>query len=78
MPTRFPARRDDPVKGHDHGHHRTRTQCGQPCAAHCRRYLAGLKLPLRFKFGELPETFTGQIQKAVLSEKIKAVHAIDV
>jgi fatty-acyl-CoA synthase len=45
---------------------------------HCRRHLAGFKLPRRFEFGELPKTSTGKVQKTVLREKIKAVHAIDV
>lgn len=45
---------------------------------HCRRYLAGFKLPSRFDFGELPKTSTGKIQKAPLREKIKSTGAIDV
>lgn len=45
---------------------------------HCRRYLAGFKLPRRFDFGELPKTSTGKVQKAALREKVKSTGAIDV
>jgi fatty-acyl-CoA synthase len=40
--------------------------------AHCRRYLAGYKLPKALRFGELPKTSTGKIQKFELRARIKA------
>lgn len=40
--------------------------------AHCRKELAGFKVPKRVVFSELPKTSTGKIQKFVLREKARA------
>ncbi|MEX3853566.1 acyl-CoA synthetase [Paraburkholderia sp. BR10923] len=40
--------------------------------AHCRLFLAGFKLPKAVRFGELPKTSTGKIQKFELRARIKA------
>jgi fatty-acyl-CoA synthase len=40
--------------------------------AHCRLFLAGYKLPKAVRFGELPKTATGKIQKFELRARIKA------
>jgi fatty-acyl-CoA synthase len=40
--------------------------------AHCRLFLAGYKLPKTVRFGELPKTSTGKIQKFELRARIKA------
>jgi fatty-acyl-CoA synthase len=45
---------------------------------HCRKYLAGFKMPKRVVFGTLPKTSTGKIQKFVLRQQAKSVAAIDV
>ena len=45
--------------------------------AHCRKHLAGYKVPKGFEFGELPKTSTGKIQKFVLREKAKSTSAIE-
>ena len=37
--------------------------------AHCRRHLAGFKVPRAVVFGELPKTSTGKIQKFELRRK---------
>jgi len=39
--------------------------------AHCRLFLAGYKLPKAVRFGELPKTSTGKIQKFELRSRIK-------
>jgi fatty-acyl-CoA synthase len=46
--------------------------------AHCRKYLAGFKVPKRIVFGELPKTSTGKIQKYMLRQQAKSASAIDV
>jgi fatty-acyl-CoA synthase len=46
--------------------------------AHCRRHLAGFKLPKAIVFGPLPKTSTGKIQKFVLRLQAKSTAAIDV
>ncbi len=43
--------------------------------AHCRKHLAGFKLPRAFEFGELPKTATGKIQKLQLRERAKSLAA---
>lgn len=43
--------------------------------AHCRKHLAGFKLPRAFEFGELPKTATGKIQKLQLRERVKSLAA---
>jgi fatty-acyl-CoA synthase len=46
--------------------------------AHCRKHLAGFKLPRAVEFCELPKTSTGKIQKYELRQKAGSVSAIDV
>ena len=45
--------------------------------AHCKKHLAGFKVPRAVVFGELPKTSTGKIQKFALRERAKSVSAID-
>jgi fatty-acyl-CoA synthase len=45
---------------------------------HCRKYLAGFKMPKRVIFGPLPKTSTGKIQKFMLRQQAKSASAIDV
>ena len=45
---------------------------------HCRRHLAGFKMPKRIVFGALPKTSTGKIQKFLLRQQAKSTAAIDV
>ena len=42
-------------------------------AAHCRKLLAGFKVPRRFVQGPLPTTSTGKVQKNVLRERARAL-----
>jgi fatty-acyl-CoA synthase len=46
--------------------------------AHCRKHLAGFKVPRAVVFGELPKTSTGKIQKFELRKKAGSAAAIDV
>jgi fatty-acyl-CoA synthase len=46
--------------------------------AHCKKYLAGFKVPRAVVFGELPKTSTGKIQKFELRKKAGSAAAIDV
>lgn len=46
--------------------------------AHCRKHLAGFKVPRAVVFGELPKTSTGKIQKFELRRKAGSAAAIDV
>ena len=46
--------------------------------AHCRKYLAGFKMPKRVVFGPLPKTSTGKIQKFMLRQQAKSAAAIDI
>ena len=46
--------------------------------AHCKKHLAGFKVPKVVVFGELPKTSTGKIQKFELRKKVGSVGAIDV
>ncbi len=46
--------------------------------AHCRRTLAGFKVPRAVVFGELPKTATGKVQKFELRKRVGSVSAIDV
>ena len=46
--------------------------------AHCRRHLAGFKVPRRITFGEIPKTSTGKIQKFLLRQRAGSTSAIDV
>jgi fatty-acyl-CoA synthase len=45
---------------------------------HCRKHLAGFKIPKRIVFGGLPKTSTGKIQKFLLRQQAKSTAAIDV
>ncbi|WP_180683171.1 acyl-CoA synthetase [Tepidicella baoligensis] len=45
---------------------------------HCRRHLAGFKVPRAIVFGELPKTSTGKIQKFELRRRAGSAQAIDV
>lgn len=44
--------------------------------AHCKKHLAGYKVPRAVVFGELPKTSTGKIQKFELRRQAGSVHAI--
>jgi fatty-acyl-CoA synthase len=46
--------------------------------AHCKRHLAGFKVPRAIVFGELPKTSTGKIQKFALRQQAGSASAIDV
>jgi fatty-acyl-CoA synthase len=46
-------------------------------AIHCRKHLAGFKMPKAFEFGELPKTSTGKIQKFLLRERARSAAAIE-
>jgi fatty-acyl-CoA synthase len=46
--------------------------------AHCKKHLAGFKVPRAVVFGELPKTSTGKIQKFELRKKAGSATAIDV
>jgi fatty-acyl-CoA synthase len=46
--------------------------------AHCRKHLAGFKVPRAVVFGELPKTSTGKIQKFELRKRAGSAAAIDV
>ena len=50
----------------------------QEIIEHCRRHLAGFKVPRAVEFGELPKTSTGKIQKFELRRRAGSVQAIDV
>ena len=46
--------------------------------AHCKKHLAGFKVPRAIVFGELPKTSTGKIQKFELRKQAGSATAIDV
>jgi len=46
--------------------------------AHCKKHLAGFKVPRAVVFGELPKTSTGKIQKFELRKQAGSAVAIDV
>jgi fatty-acyl-CoA synthase len=46
--------------------------------AHCKRHLAGFKVPRAVVFGEVPKTSTGKIQKFELRKRAGSIGAIDV
>jgi len=46
--------------------------------AHCKKHLAGFKVPRAVVFGELPKTATGKIQKFELRKQAGSATAIDV
>jgi fatty-acyl-CoA synthase len=45
--------------------------------AHCKKHLAGFKVPRFVLFGELPKTSTGKIQKFELRKRVGSATAID-
>jgi fatty-acyl-CoA synthase len=49
----------------------------QEIIEHCRLLLPGFKVPRAVRFGELPKTSTGKIQKFELRESVGATSAID-
>ena len=50
----------------------------QEVVDHCKRHLAGFKVPRAVVFGELPKTATGKIQKFELRRQAGSADAIDV
>ncbi|NMM10368.1 MAG: acyl-CoA synthetase [Polaromonas sp.] len=50
----------------------------QDIVAHCKKHLAGFKVPRAVVFGELPKTSTGKIQKFELRKLVGSAIAIDV
>ncbi|NKE65138.1 acyl-CoA synthetase [Ramlibacter sp. RBP-2] len=50
----------------------------QDIVAHCKKHLAGFKVPRAVVFGELPKTSTGKIQKFELRKQAGSASAIDV
>jgi len=50
----------------------------QDIHAHCKKHLAGFKVPRAVVFGELPKTSTGKIQKFELRQRAGSAQAIDV
>jgi fatty-acyl-CoA synthase len=54
------------------------TLTAEELLVHCRKYLAGFKMPKRVVFGPLPKTSTGKIQKFMLRQQAKSASAIDV
>jgi fatty-acyl-CoA synthase len=50
----------------------------QEIVAHCKKHLAGFKVPRAVVFGELPKTSTGKIQKFELRKQAGSASAIDV
>jgi fatty-acyl-CoA synthase len=49
---------------------------GEELTAHCRRLLAGYKVPKAFRFEPIPKTSTGKIQKFELRERARSASAI--
>ena len=54
------------------------TVTAQDIIDHCKKYLAGFKVPRAVVFGELPKTSTGKIQKFELRKQAGSAAAIDV
>lgn len=54
------------------------TCTAQDIVAHCKKHLAGFKVPRAVVFGELPKTSTGKIQKFELRKLAGSAAAIDV
>lgn len=53
------------------------TLTAEAVVAHCKKHLAGFKVPKAVVFGELPKTSTGKIQKFELRKKAGSAAAID-
>jgi fatty-acyl-CoA synthase len=54
------------------------TATPEDMVAHCKKHLAGFKVPKSVVFGELPKTSTGKIQKFELRKQAGSATAIDV
>ena len=54
------------------------TTKAEDIVAHCKKHLAGFKVPRSVVFGELPKTSTGKIQKFELRKQAGSAVAIDV
>jgi len=54
------------------------TATPEDIVAHCKKHLAGFKVPRAVVFGELPKTSTGKIQKFELRRKAGSATAINV
>ncbi|MDD5325935.1 MAG: acyl-CoA synthetase [Polaromonas sp.] len=54
------------------------TTTAEDIVAHCKKHLAGFKVPRAVVFGELPKTSTGKIQKFELRKLAGSAAAIDV
>ena len=54
------------------------TTTPEDIVAHCKKHLAGFKVPRAVVFGELPKTSTGKIQKFELRRQAGSAAAIDV
>jgi fatty-acyl-CoA synthase len=54
------------------------TATREEIVAHCKKHLAGFKVPKAVVFGELPKTSTGKIQKFELRKHAGSAAAIDV
>jgi fatty-acyl-CoA synthase len=54
------------------------TLTAEAVVAHCKKHLAGFKVPRAVVFGELPKTSTGKIQKFELRKRAGSAAAIDV
>ncbi|TWO72622.1 acyl-CoA synthetase [Caenimonas sedimenti] len=54
------------------------TLTAEAVVAHCKKHLAGFKVPRAVVFGELPKTSTGKIQKFELRKQAGSAAAIDV
>jgi fatty-acyl-CoA synthase len=53
------------------------TATAEDLLGHCRKHLAGFKVPRSIEFGELPKTSTGKIQKFMLRERARSASAIE-
>jgi len=53
------------------------TTKAEDIVAHCKKHLAGFKVPRAVVFGELPKTSTGKIQKFELRKQAGSAAAID-
>jgi fatty-acyl-CoA synthase len=53
------------------------TTTAEDIVAHCKKHLAGFKVPRAVVFGELPKTSTGKIQKFELRKQAGSAAAID-
>ena len=54
------------------------TVTAEDIVAHCKKHLAGFKVPRAVVFGDLPKTSTGKIQKFALRQLAGSAAAIDV